>query len=336
MNYLLQIFKAFIDGFFRVFGILLFAGICWFIYQRGFDELNRLPVVQEITDTYQIGWEKTTQMGSQFAERIITLEQHIAQNGFPQQNNVNTSAEVEVSIYWSAAEVAEKLAKEGWSSGKIKAASAYLRYIEKYMDEAIYDMYNSGVSASITIAQGILESDAGRSNLARVTNNHFGIKALPNRNGRKKIRAKMFSQLRDNDFSYKPPAVGVSQHHDDHKYDRFETYVSVQDSYRRHSMLLQNSCNAPRKGCYDWIWSAFPVQKERIDITEMANNFQHLSHFAPTDFFGDTYLPYYAAQAAGLKMAGYATSKKYHKKLVYLIETYELYKLDSSLIRALS
>ncbi len=50
------------------------------------------------------------------------------------------------------------------------------QYIEKYSDMAVRQMTESGVPASITLAQGILESDSGRSALAVKANNHFGIK----------------------------------------------------------------------------------------------------------------------------------------------------------------
>jgi LysM repeat protein len=50
------------------------------------------------------------------------------------------------------------------------------KYIEKYKDIAIREMKRSGIPASITLAQGMLESDNGNSRLARNANNHFGIK----------------------------------------------------------------------------------------------------------------------------------------------------------------
>ena len=50
------------------------------------------------------------------------------------------------------------------------------QYIIKYKDFAIAEMYRCGVPASITLAQGILESQSGNSRLARDANNHFGIK----------------------------------------------------------------------------------------------------------------------------------------------------------------
>jgi flagellum-specific peptidoglycan hydrolase FlgJ len=51
-----------------------------------------------------------------------------------------------------------------------------LSYIETYKFVAIDEMVRSGIPASITMAQAILESNAGISNLARQSNNHFGIK----------------------------------------------------------------------------------------------------------------------------------------------------------------
>lgn len=53
---------------------------------------------------------------------------------------------------------------------------SYERYIEQYKDIAIKHRKKYGIPASITLAQGILESCAGTSRLAREANNHFGIK----------------------------------------------------------------------------------------------------------------------------------------------------------------
>jgi len=49
-------------------------------------------------------------------------------------------------------------------------------YINRYKDLAVSEMNRSGIPASITLAQGMIESDYGRSRLAREANNHFGIK----------------------------------------------------------------------------------------------------------------------------------------------------------------
>ena len=54
--------------------------------------------------------------------------------------------------------------------------SRYVTYIDKYKDLAIEQMKEHKIPASITLAQGLLESGAGMSELARKSNNHFGIK----------------------------------------------------------------------------------------------------------------------------------------------------------------
>ena len=86
-------------------------------------------------------------------------------------------------------------------------------YILKYKDLAVKEMVRTGIPASITMAQGILESGAGQSRLAMKANNHFGIKCH-DWNG-KKIR-----------------------HDDDANRECFRKYKSVEESYRDHSDFL--------------------------------------------------------------------------------------------------
>ena len=62
--------------------------------------------------------------------------------------------------------------------------SVYMDYIETYKDEAIEQMQRYRIPASITLAQGLLESGAGRSELTRKSNNHFGIKCGSDWHGR--------------------------------------------------------------------------------------------------------------------------------------------------------
>ena len=50
------------------------------------------------------------------------------------------------------------------------------QYIETYKELAIAEMQRSGVPASITLAQGLLETENGNSDLVKRSNNHFGIK----------------------------------------------------------------------------------------------------------------------------------------------------------------
>lgn len=88
-------------------------------------------------------------------------------------------------------------------------------YIAKYADHAVREMHASGVPASITLAQGMLESDYGNSPLAKYANNHFGIKCHKGWSGP--------SFIQD----------------DDEKNECFRKYYSPYESYRDHSEFLQ-------------------------------------------------------------------------------------------------
>lgn len=88
-------------------------------------------------------------------------------------------------------------------------------YIEKYKDDAVREMLVSGVPASITLAQGMLESGNGNSALAVYANNHFGIKCHVGWTGETYIQD------------------------DDEKNECFRKYASVYDSYLDHSSFLR-------------------------------------------------------------------------------------------------
>jgi len=90
-------------------------------------------------------------------------------------------------------------------------------YIKKYNKLAISEMKRSGVPASITLAQGLLESDNGTGRLARKANNHFGIKCHDSWKGRK------------------------IYHDDDRKKECFRKYDNAVESFRDHSDFLRNS-----------------------------------------------------------------------------------------------
>lgn len=87
-------------------------------------------------------------------------------------------------------------------------------YIQQYKSMAVKEMLQSGVPASITLAQGILESGDGNSLLARKANNHFGIKCHGSWPGEKFYMD------------------------DDTKGECFRVYESVFDSYKDHSEFL--------------------------------------------------------------------------------------------------
>lgn len=90
----------------------------------------------------------------------------------------------------------------------------FVAYINEYSDMAVEQMRLHKIPASITLAQGLLESAAGQSNLARKSNNHFGIKCGSGWKGR------------------------TVRHTDDAPNECFRAYKHVRDSYEDHSLFL--------------------------------------------------------------------------------------------------
>ena len=100
-------------------------------------------------------------------------------------------------------------------SAQRDAGTPQERYIARYASIAVNEMYRTGVPASITLAQGIIESGSGRSRLATDGNNHFGIKCHNTWKGK--------TMLAD----------------DDRKNECFRVYDSAEESFRDHSDFLR-------------------------------------------------------------------------------------------------
>ena len=153
------------------------------------------------------------------------------------------------------------------ASYSLSADGPQLRYIEQYSGIAVSERKRSGVPASITLAQGILESGNGMSELAVKANNHFGIKCH-DWNGRR-----MYFD-------------------DDRRGECFRKYRTVEESFRDHS-----------------------------DFLRFRDRYKFLFDFNVTD---------YESWAYGLKKAGYATDPAYPRKLIRLIEDYDLDRFDKA------
>ncbi len=95
-------------------------------------------------------------------------------------------------------------------------AEVVMDYIRTYRSIAVEEMQRTGVPASITLAQGIHETEAGRSELVLKSNNHFGIKCKSNWTGEKVY------------------------HDDDAQGECFRSYTDPLSSYRDHSDFLRN------------------------------------------------------------------------------------------------
>lgn len=149
-------------------------------------------------------------------------------------------------------------------------------YIAKYKDIALEQERIYKIPATITLAQGILESGAGKSRLAVEGNNHFGIKAYGD---------------------WKGPTI---QAIDDHPYpSSFKKYNSARESFEDHSKVL----------CKD------EYQKK-------------------LDYYHVKSVKNYRGWAKAIKEAGYATGKNYDKKLIAIIDNYQLYKINGGEYRA--
>lgn len=118
-------------------------------------------------------------------------------------------------IAFSAILISCRVRRPAISPAAVNITANAEEYIRAYKDLAISEMRRTGVPASITLAQGMVESDYGRSTLARTANNHFGIKCHDDWSG---------------------PSV---RHHDERRNECFRKYRRVEDSFYDHSDFLR-------------------------------------------------------------------------------------------------
>ena len=116
-----------------------------------------------------------------------------------------------------------------WGAGAFGQTGARSKYIQEYAQIAVDEMNRSGVPASITLAQGILESGNGKSELARKSNNHFGIKCHQSWTGERVY------------------------HDDDEKGECFRKYKNVRHSFEDHTDFLV------RGSRYDFLFELDPT-----------------------------------------------------------------------------
>lgn len=302
--------------------------------------IEQIPVVRNLDDSYERAKKAFAVLGAE------AIKEFYESKGRPLRDSDHFTRSrdgLAIQSTWNRDELLLKFQRKGFSRGRLEAAARVLDYVDSHKHFAMRNMYEAKVLASVQLAQALLESDIGRSRLAREGNNHFGIKGRPTKEGRRKIariKAGHTEELcycrQQTDFVYKAPAIGTMNVDDDHHTDAFEVYATVADSYRRHTELLTACGKYGQKGCYGWIWKAFPVGST-ADITQLALDHRRYTGMAPRDYFGgEVETPYYAAAASGLKAAFYATSKAYPRKIRSLIETYELWRFDYDIIHTFS
>lgn len=155
-------------------------------------------------------------------------------------------------------------------------------YINKYKDLAIAEMQRTGIPASITLAQGILESQYGESDLAVNANNHFGIKCKTEWTGEK------------------------TYHDDDLKKECFRVYPSAEESYKDHSNFLMTR-----------EWYAFLFKLEPTDDSGWAYGLKKAGYATEKDYpqrllklINDYQLQQYSLAALGKPVTEITTSNK--------------------------
>lgn len=275
----------------------------WDTIRLIYNGMSDMPVIAKLARDFETGFTVAGELFLDQSFRFYSVENHLIRGG-----NLVEERDFESGPFaWKRSEIEEKLGKE-FGKKKIRRSRNYLDYIEQYRPTAVREMYRTRIPASVTLAQGLLESKAGKSHLATVAKNHFGIKC------RKRKGYKRDGVIDDNDFYHHRLAYGCEQRSDDHDWDRFEMYETVDLSYQHHSLLLTESSR------YNWM----------IDRYHTGENYA-----IEKKWFGLEEVPYYAAWSAGLKKSGYATSKTYAQKLAYIIETYELWRVDYNAVLAL-
>ena len=127
------------------------------------------------------------------------------------------AAEKLANTYSNMTYSGEGFATHDESSAKAVKRRKQLKYVERFAEVAQTEMEKYGIPASITLAQGLLESNAGESPLATRNNNHFGIKC----------------------FSRSCKKGHCTNFTDDSHKDFFRKYNNVWESDRAHSYLLR-------------------------------------------------------------------------------------------------
>jgi Mannosyl-glycoprotein endo-beta-N-acetylglucosaminidase len=114
------------------------------------------------------------------------------------------------------------------------ASTEVSNYVTQYSQIAIYESVRSGIPASIILGQAVLESQFGTGRLAKIANNHFGIKWTSAKDGE-------YVMLHDDDRDANGKLIQ----------SRFIKYKSTEESYVHHTDFLMNRTNYKRLFAFD-------------------------------------------------------------------------------------
>lgn len=214
-------------------GILVIICISYFSFKEvSFDfglseaisstsEMGMLPEVADYTD-------KSPSISSVVRNISQTIHEPVATVATTTKSKVASTISSDLANTYSNLTYTDPKLSATSSSAPASSSVAAKRkkqraYVARYADSAIKEMKKYGIPASITLAQGLIESNCGESRLAKNNNNHFGIKCFSRTCGR----------------------GHCSNFTDDTHKDFFRKYKSSWESYRSHSILLQKDRYKP-------------------------------------------------------------------------------------------
>ncbi len=186
---------------------VILACFAWLVFQKDISLNFKLLAIPEVVQRED-------------AQALpAVLESRIGRGRTDRKNNLSPAEQEQADQIYNMSVVLGKhyLKRKGVSSAIIQEKLRILKaYLEEFGPIAVREMKQHGIPASITLAQGLLESDAGGSRLAKESHNHFGIKC------KSKCRG-----------------CTCRNYADDDAYDMFRVFGSAEESYRYHSEFLK-------------------------------------------------------------------------------------------------
>jgi flagellum-specific peptidoglycan hydrolase FlgJ len=175
-------------------------------------------------------------------------------------------------------------------------------FIRALLPACLVEQTRYGIPASIKLAQALIESNGGKSRLARKTNNIYGVKSFNKKDKR-------------------------SQHHDDKPSDHFRMYNTRWESIRAHSLLLSTSSRYAALFAGGYARESFEQYRDLEGRNGKAYgpdpNFD-----AKLKALKKHWNTPHLRWAYGLDVVGYATDNAYAKAIVGMVEKYNLDQYD--------
>ncbi|MEM9884702.1 MAG: glucosaminidase domain-containing protein [Bacteroidota bacterium] len=203
-------------------GLLLVLGILFLWWkdvsiQIGMKDIAQTP--KTATQAQDFAAEETTTLAKNVSHFLASKAQpKAAPNTSKESSNISSNL---ANTYSNLTYSDPNLGSKSGVDSRARAAKRKKQraYVDRFANAAVKEMEKYGIPASITLAQGLIESNCGESRLASSNNNHFGIKC----------------------FSRTCKKGHCSNFTDDTHKDFFRIYKSPWESYRSHSILLQKN-----------------------------------------------------------------------------------------------